>query len=139
MSSVALGSRLHFWILDVAEGIAAGLFLDGKAEFFGEIDARLVGQTKQDPENIGHFLTEVWLFAWLEALVAIFTSDDASQLTHLFSEASHVGELGEIAYAILLNPLIYSELCFLDGHILMFFHFLRKSVMRKMMMAPNMI
>ena len=44
MSSVALGSRLQLRILDVAEGVAAGLFLDGKAEFFGEIDTRLVGQ-----------------------------------------------------------------------------------------------
>jgi len=85
MSSVALGSRLQFRIFDVAEGIAAGLFLDGKAELFGEIDARLVGQTKQYPEHIGHFLAEVWLLARFEALVAIFSGNDSSQFTHLFS------------------------------------------------------
>ena len=34
------------------------LFLDGFLEFFGQIDACLVGQTEQYPQHIGHLFTQ---------------------------------------------------------------------------------
>ena len=79
-------------------------------------DIILVGQTDEYPQHVGHFFSEIGFFAWFEALVAVLSCNDSSQFSYLLCEASHVGEFTEIAHTVFLDPLVYSQLCFFDGH-----------------------
>ena len=52
--------------LRIAGALLGEIRFDGP----GQIDPRLVGQTNQHPQHVGHFVGEVLLFARLERLVA---------------------------------------------------------------------
>ena len=108
--------KLQFAVVDMARGVAAGLLFEALFEFGGEVYARLVGEADEYPQYIGHLFAQVGLFARLEALVAIGACHDACQFAHLFGEASHIGELREVAHSILPYPFVYSSLCFLYSH-----------------------
>ena len=107
----------QFRVILMPLGVSGGLFSDAFLQFLGQIDACLVGKADKYPQNIGHFLAQVRLFAWLKALVAVFACYHPSQFSHLFGEASHICKLREIAHAILSNPLIYSLLRLFYCHI----------------------
>ena len=78
----------------------------------------LANRTDVEPRNIFHFFSEVELFALLEALIAVCSGDDTSRFSYFFRKTSHIGKFAEITNAILLDPLIYSFLCFFYCHFL---------------------
>ena len=101
----------------MAQFVAVGLLLDTLLQRLRKVYARLIGKADEHPQNVGHLLRRVVRFALLEALVAIASRHDARQFAHLLGKASHIGEFGEVAHAILLYPTVYRLLCFLDSHI----------------------
>ena len=120
---------LQFRVVLMSFSIPLGLLVDAFLELFGKIDTRLVSQTNENPENVSHFLSQIRLFALLEALVAVCSGDDTSQFSYFFRETSHIGKFAEIAHAIFLDPLIYCFLCFFYRHFLIPYSLLWVSIM----------
>lgn len=52
-------------------GVAGGLFGEIRLDGLRKIDARLVGQTDQHPQHVGHLIGEAVPLAGLERLVAV--------------------------------------------------------------------
>ena len=83
----------------------------------GQIYPRLVGQTNQHPQHVGHFVGEILLLAGLERLVAVLARHDARQLPDLLRKNRHIGQFAEITHAVLLDPRIDALLQFTQLHI----------------------
>ena len=81
-----------------------------------EVDPRLVGQADQHPQHVGHLVGKVALLALLEGLVTVGAGHDAGQFAHLLRQNGHIGQLTEIAHAVLVNPPVDALLQLLQFH-----------------------
>src|SRR5574344_200891 len=90
--------------------VARGFLLQILAQSLCEIDACLIGQTEKNPKHISHLVGWILGFTCLERLVTIFSSHNASKFAYLLSENSHIGQFGEIAHSIGMNPLVHKAL-----------------------------
>ena len=98
--------------LRVAGALLGEIRFDGP----GQIYPRLVGQTNQHPQHVGHFVGEILLLAGLERLVAVLARHDARQLPDLLRKNRHIGQFAEITHAVLLDPRIDALLQFTQLH-----------------------
>ena len=103
--------------------ISSGLLLDACFQSSRQIDPRLVSQADENPKHVSHLFANILAFTLFERLFAVFSRHHTSQLPYFLCQASHIGQLVEIAYAIRLNPLIYTLLRFSYRHILLFLVF----------------
>lgn len=81
-----------------------------------EVHSRLVGQADRYPQHVGELFGQVKVLTGLCALVAVAPGYDAGELTYLFCEKSHIGELRKIAVAHGTNPLVHGFLCVFYRH-----------------------
>lgn len=100
--------------------IPSSLLLDACFQSSRQIDPRLVRQADENPKHISHLFANILVLTFFERLFAVFSRYYTSQLPYFLCQASHIGQLVEIAYAIRLNPLIYTFLCFSYRHTLLF-------------------
>lgn len=96
---------------DVPLRVPRGLLLEVALESLAEIHPVLVRETDQHEQDIGKLITEVQpLLAALEALVSMSAGEDPGHLAHLLDQLGKIRQLGEIAYADLLDPAIDTDL-----------------------------
>lgn len=100
----------QFGVVEVACGVALGLLFKALLHGLGEVYTGLVGQADEYPQHVGHLFRRVVCLAFFERLVAILSGHHTGQFAHLLSEAGHVGEFAEIAYAIGVYPFVYTPL-----------------------------
>lgn len=77
--------------------IAFGLFGDVFTEGLLQVHIALVGQAKQYPEHVGHFIAYlVLVLLVLKTLVTVFAGHQTGQLAHFFHEYGRIGEFREV-------------------------------------------
>ena len=97
--------------------VSCCFLLDAFLESLGDVDACLIGDAAEYPEDVGNLFFLIVFLSGLETLVSILASHDAGEFTHLFREDRHVSEFREISHAVSLDPLVNGFLCFFDGHV----------------------
>ena len=98
-------------VMNMSIAVSLRFFLNVFEELFLEIYARLIGQTQQHPQHISHFVAKVGLLSGLKTLVAIRACHHPGQFSYLLGKYCEIGLFGEIAHAVLLDPLVDQLLC----------------------------
>ena len=100
----------------MAVGVAPGFLFDVGLKGLGQINAGLIGEGGEDPQDVGHLIGEVgFAIRFLFTLVAVPARHDAGEFAHFFSEDGHVGQFTEIADANGRDPFVHLGLDRLKG------------------------
>ena len=100
-----------------AVSVANGFLFDVAGDSFSQVDASLVGYCRHYPQKVGQFVSQIRFFAWLEGLVAIYSSHLPRHFASFFSEDSHIGQWGEIFHPDSFNPFVDQRLQLADCQI----------------------
>ena len=71
--------------------VAGRFLLEILLKRLGQVDACLVGEADEDPEDIGHLVAEVVLLvAFLKRLFAVRPGDEAGDFAHFLGQNRHI-------------------------------------------------
>jgi hypothetical protein len=103
----------QFGVIVVAILVTDVFFLKIPLHRMGQIHARLVGETDQNPKHISHFIRKIPVFVRLfEGLFAVFSGHDTGEFTDFLHKNRSIREFIEISDPDSLDPLVYQSLCF---------------------------
>ena len=106
-----VGGSFQLGVVAVTVGVPLGFLLEVSLKSFTQVHACLIGQSRQNPQDVGHFVSKVFSdIRGFFALVTISARHDPGQFAHLFGKDGHVGEFAEVSDTNGGDPFVHGGL-----------------------------